>query len=1098
MQLLSQQGRSCSTPPDTVYRWLGIIALHVLIIGLTEVDDSPADPTAIIIFIHGLFGHPYETWSAKSAAKNEEQVFWPRDLLREALTDVRIFTWGYDADIDGFFSTGSQNTIRQHANGLLTDVADLIETPDNKRSLPIIFVVHSLGGIIVKDAIIQSVETVGTRLKIVAPVVYGIIFLGTPHRGSNSATLGKIAFSIKQVATKRPNLRLLRGLEPNSETLDRIGSSFSQVLLRQTLELYSYREEKETRKLGLFSTIVVDADSAKIGDGKEETGSIPADHSRLTKFATRDDVGFRRVSAQLRRWTKKISGMSDDTDLQAILDSLDDKLARSRVLDVQPEHKSTFQWLYDPEATTFPNWLRGSNKAPEFGGSIYWIHGKPGSGKSTLMKFALRHADTKSLLPNSGEGNTRWILPAFFFHDRGIGSQKSLQGMMKEILFQLLSEEPRLHYYVLSEWRALLFRQKTQRPEWDKQTLGAALEAIIATCEIPLSVCIFLDALDEHDANASDSNEELISFVESLAEKADASELVNLKICLASRDWNIFKDAFGNCAGLAIHEHTKDDIYTYSRAKLASHLTSSIGSPTSFDSLLRQVTAKASGVFIWVRLVVEDLRRAMRDGADVALLQKLLTETPQELHELYARTLDRIEPDYAAEGNAMLEISFWSVRPLSLRAFIGCAMCASHERPDEVDTSNLGTDDVLLRRLVSRSGGLLEAVNVVNNDQNSHMAKPTSEPGFFVQPIHQTVKDFIRKKTYNYPLEHRGSYYLLSYGCRANSPWVKEIFDDFLAYAQELDLAAPKQRFLIHTAIGDRFISMLDNEIIQIFDDGDLQFATSNEEMWAGPGQLLTPQSKSKKLEEWLERHKPEDICPELIEHLGSDRICDPLGPATIVDYLAVAAGLKSYTFVSSPLDGARFAAAATSSLRLPGVVQRDRIDMIRHLRTIGCDINHRILQGSQGRSALAIALQPGQLPEDERSRVIKGLLQEGAHVRLRDPDPGFPDIYLFHRSTCYYDALAVQILLENGEDCTTEDDRGMTAVDYAILRGDQSILRVFEDHGIELSTRRLLLGISGRAVIEGSEHEGMMAGVFHAGGLVSDLAVRLGRRHIS
>lgn len=67
----------------------------------------------------------------------------------------------------------------------------------------------------------------------------------------------------------------------------------------------SFREQKETRKLFFFSTIVVDADSATIGLPTEETGSIPENHSRMTKFSSAKDVGFQRVTAQLKRWLSK-------------------------------------------------------------------------------------------------------------------------------------------------------------------------------------------------------------------------------------------------------------------------------------------------------------------------------------------------------------------------------------------------------------------------------------------------------------------------------------------------------------------------------------------------------------------------------------------------------------------------------------------------------------------------------------------------------------------------------------------------------------------------------------------------------------------------
>jgi hypothetical protein len=115
--------------------------------------------------------------------------------------------------------------------------------------------------------------------------------------------MGKLAYRITTVATWRPNLKLLGALEKNSETLDQVGKSFVQVLEGSPeLQVYSFREEKETRKYLIFNTMVVEADSAMIGIGKEETSSIPESHSRMTKFSSKGDIGFKRVSAQIQRW----------------------------------------------------------------------------------------------------------------------------------------------------------------------------------------------------------------------------------------------------------------------------------------------------------------------------------------------------------------------------------------------------------------------------------------------------------------------------------------------------------------------------------------------------------------------------------------------------------------------------------------------------------------------------------------------------------------------------------------------------------------------------------------------------------------------------
>jgi len=183
-------------------------------------------------------------------------TFWPRDLLPRIISDVRVFTWGYDADIDGFGSR-SQSTIIQHAESLLSDIANQREVADHYKR-PIAFVVHSLGGIVVKAALNRSSTIQGTRLKDIAPVTFGICFLGTPHRGSKSASLGKVAYQITVAVTMRPNTRLLQGLERNSDMLDAIGDAFAQTMLKPgaKIHIYSFREEKETRKYWFFNTMV--------------------------------------------------------------------------------------------------------------------------------------------------------------------------------------------------------------------------------------------------------------------------------------------------------------------------------------------------------------------------------------------------------------------------------------------------------------------------------------------------------------------------------------------------------------------------------------------------------------------------------------------------------------------------------------------------------------------------------------------------------------------------------------------------------------------------------------------------------------------------
>jgi hypothetical protein len=116
-----------------------------------------------------------------------------------------------------------------------------------------------------------------------------------------------MAYQITTIATRKPNRKLLRALEKNSDTLEQIGNSFLQTLEgHPSIEVYSFREEKETRRFLVFNTIIVEPDSAKIGLAKEEVNSIPKSHSNMTKFSSLEDVGFKRVSAQVRRWVRAL------------------------------------------------------------------------------------------------------------------------------------------------------------------------------------------------------------------------------------------------------------------------------------------------------------------------------------------------------------------------------------------------------------------------------------------------------------------------------------------------------------------------------------------------------------------------------------------------------------------------------------------------------------------------------------------------------------------------------------------------------------------------------------------------------------------------
>lgn len=253
------------------------------------------------------------------------------------------------------------------------------------------------------------------------------------------------------------------------------------------------------------------------------------------------------------------------------------------------------------------------------------------------MKFAIHDARTWNLLNDAQD--PVWICASFFFHDRGSDIQKTLTGMLQEVAGSILRQLPQLLFCVKAEYMKRAQIQKTRRPKWDLASLKSVLFGMVEQRQVLVKLVIFLDALDEHAGD----NDELAQILKTMSRKAD-NESVVLKICLASRSWNVFEHHFSAFRGLTIHEHTKGDIYAYTRTELESskHGFPDLLRSEHLEMLTQQITSKALGVFIWVRLVVDQLAKDIRDGTPYLMLVERVAQMPQELKKLYEDILRRL------------------------------------------------------------------------------------------------------------------------------------------------------------------------------------------------------------------------------------------------------------------------------------------------------------------------------------------------------------------------------------------------------------------------------------------------------------------------
>jgi len=254
-------------------------------------------------------GNSETTWLHEAS-----NIHWPRDLLTEDLQDCRILTFGYDADVVNMFSPDSnaaKSQLSNHAEKLVENLV-AFRRKTKTQSRPIIFIAHSLGGLIVQHALHHSKEAIGIEdqlhLAQLERCTYGLIFLGVPNHGSDRAAWGLLGTKLAKCLLQDPNDALLEALRPQSELLWVVHSQFLRVVERRKsdrtrrIRIMCFYEELETVTFG-FRGIVVAKRSATIGF---QCSAIHASHSDMVKFGGKDDNGYKDVLDPLERWREEL------------------------------------------------------------------------------------------------------------------------------------------------------------------------------------------------------------------------------------------------------------------------------------------------------------------------------------------------------------------------------------------------------------------------------------------------------------------------------------------------------------------------------------------------------------------------------------------------------------------------------------------------------------------------------------------------------------------------------------------------------------------------------------------------------------------------
>ncbi|KAK5124654.1 hypothetical protein LTR85_001367 [Meristemomyces frigidus] len=179
---------------------------------------NPADALVDIVFVHGITGNRRKTWTHSNG------TFWPEQLLPQDIPGARVLTFGYDADLVGTLRPVGQGRLRDHASALALDLAHTL-VPGR----PVVFVAHSMGGLPVEQMLTICYNERDQSYRRITESTAGIMFLGTPHAGTEKATwwsfLKKLAGIFLPI-----NKEVGKVLKPGSEVLFNVQQSFHGML----------------------------------------------------------------------------------------------------------------------------------------------------------------------------------------------------------------------------------------------------------------------------------------------------------------------------------------------------------------------------------------------------------------------------------------------------------------------------------------------------------------------------------------------------------------------------------------------------------------------------------------------------------------------------------------------------------------------------------------------------------------------------------------------------------------------------------------------------------------------------------------------------
>ncbi|KAI4262525.1 MAG: hypothetical protein L6R42_002303 [Xanthoria sp. 1 TBL-2021] len=571
---------------------------------LYEPDDGA--PIVDIIFVHGLGGTSQETWSRN----RDPQFFWPREWLpsEPGFEQARILSFGYNAH---FASSGRENVldIADFAKDLLFGMKyGLNEDSQGLEvgKVPVIFVAHSMGGLVVKKAHILGQNDDQYRQYINA--TSAILFLSTPHRGTNLAELLNRILTVS-VFNHSPK-HYIAELRQNSPALQDINEQFRNIATH--LNVFSFYETQQTA-VGPRKMMVLEKDSSILGYPNEVSKALDADHHNVCKYTNQQDPNYISVRNALKSLLPKPMTATSEPPPTLPDDNMDMKHVETllAVSEIPGDDYEFFrdrwmpgscEWVFSRPG--FLSWLHDTTSASR----ILWVNGLPGCGKSVLSSFII------------GQLHAMGYNCQYYFFRFGDHNKRTVNALLRSLAYQIAIDLPELReqFQKISE-DGVKLEKAEGRTIWQKLFASRL-------CKIRVRRPLYwvIDALDECEAPQL-----LLSLLSSVT-----LSHIPLRIMFMGRKTQALSASFQRMdSSVQVDELSANDIEEDLTRYVEREIEYMRGDSGIKARIIQTVCEKANGNFLWVHLVLKEILQCHTEAA----IEQALEEMPPDLEPLYQR-----------------------------------------------------------------------------------------------------------------------------------------------------------------------------------------------------------------------------------------------------------------------------------------------------------------------------------------------------------------------------------------------------------------------------------------------------------------------------